>query len=90
MPAEPTLERPLPQNLDAERYILGAIMLYNHALYAAIENLKPEDFFLEQHRRDRDRFRRTLQVHRLGHAHQPLHRVGELESSVAPRICSAC
>ena len=32
MPAEATLERPLPQNLDAERSILGAILLDNHAL----------------------------------------------------------
>src|SRR5262245_62356727 len=49
--AAPTLERPLPQNLDAERSILGAILLDNHALNAAVQNLKPEDFFLEQHRR---------------------------------------
>jgi len=84
MPAEPTLERPLPQNLDAERSILGAILLDNHALNAAIENLKPEDFFLEQHRRVFN------QMIALGKAQQAidlvtltesLHRVGELESS---------
>jgi replicative DNA helicase len=84
MPAEPTLERPLPQNLDAERSILGAILLDNHALNAAIENLKPEDFFLEQHRRVFN------QMIALGEAQQAidlvtltesLHRVGELESS---------
>ena len=44
MAAAPTLERPLPQNLEAERSILGAILLDNHALNAAVENLKPEDF----------------------------------------------
>jgi len=84
MPAEPTLERPLQQNLDAERSILGAILLDNHALNAAIENLKPEDFFLEQHRRVFN------QMIALGEAQQAidmvtltesLHRVGELESS---------
>jgi len=47
---EPLVERPLPQNLDAERSVLGAIMLDNHALNAAVERLKPEDFFLPQHR----------------------------------------
>jgi replicative DNA helicase len=84
MPANATLERPLPQNLDAERSILGAILLDNHALNAAIENLKPEDFFLEQHRRVFN------QMIALGESQQAidlvtltesLHRVGELEAS---------
>jgi len=51
MPAEATLEKPLPNNLEAERSVLGAILLDNHALNAAMENLKPEDFFLPQHQR---------------------------------------
>ena len=84
MSADATLERPLPQNLDAERSILGAILLDNHALNAAVENLKPEDFFLEQHRRV------FTQMIALGESQQAidlvtltesLHRVGELESS---------
>ncbi len=49
--AEATLERQLPQNLDAERSVLGAILLDNHALNTAIEKLKPEDFFHDPHRR---------------------------------------
>lgn len=49
--ATSTIERPLPHNLDAERSVLGAILLDNHALYAALELLRPEDFFLEQHQR---------------------------------------
>src|SRR3979490_1916051 len=51
MPVDATLEKPLPNNLDAERSVLGAILLDNHALNAAIEHLRPEDFFLDQHRR---------------------------------------
>src|ERR1700746_3701010 len=51
MPSDSTLEKPLPNNLDAERSVLGAVILDNNALNAAIENLKPEDFFLDQHRR---------------------------------------
>jgi replicative DNA helicase len=92
MSAGATLERPLPQNLDAERSILGAILLDNHALNAAIENIKPEDFFLEQHRRVFN------QMIALGEAQQAidlvtltesLHRVGELESSGgAPYLAS--
>src|SRR5438477_12447221 len=51
MAADTTLEKPLPNNLEAERSVLGAILLDNHALNAAIETLRPEDFFLDQHRR---------------------------------------
>src|SRR6202040_888555 len=46
MPADSTLERPLPSNLDAERSILGAILFDNNALNAAIEALKPDAFFI--------------------------------------------
>src|SRR6202048_2900486 len=51
MPSDSTLEKPLPNHLDAERSVLGAVILDNNALNAAIENLKPDDFFLDQHRR---------------------------------------
>jgi replicative DNA helicase len=50
MPTDTTLERPLPHNLEAERSILGAILLDNHALNTAMEKLRGEDFFLPQHR----------------------------------------
>ena len=43
MPVDATLERSLPSNLDAERSILGAILLDNNALNIAIEALKAED-----------------------------------------------
>lgn len=48
--ASAALERPLPHNLEAERSILGAILLDNHALNTAVERLRSEDFFLPQHR----------------------------------------
>ena len=50
MASDATLERPLPHNLEAERSILGAVLLDNHALNAAVERLRSEDFFLSQHR----------------------------------------
>ncbi len=50
MPTNTTVERPLPHNLEAERSILGAVLLDNHALNAAVEQLRSEDFFLPQHR----------------------------------------
>ena len=59
MATDTSLERPLPHSLEAERSILGAIILDNHALNAAIEKLRSEDFFLEQHRRI---FERMIQL----------------------------
>src|ERR1700736_3762675 len=84
MPAEATLEKPLPNNLDAERSVLGAILLDNNALNPAIEHLRAEDFFLDQHRRV------FTQMIALGESQQAidlvtlteeLHRRGDLEAS---------
>jgi replicative DNA helicase len=45
------LERGLPVNLDAERFVLGAILM-DDALYIQVAGtLVPEDFSLEKHRR---------------------------------------
>lgn len=41
----------LPSNVDAEKTILGAILLDNHAHAEAAEKLEPEDFSLDSHRR---------------------------------------
>jgi replicative DNA helicase len=55
MASDTTLERPLPHNLEAERSILGAILLDNHALNTAVEKIRTDDFFLPQHRHIFDR-----------------------------------
>src|SRR5258706_12545422 len=84
MSAQATLERPLPQNLDAQRSSRGTIRVDNPALNAAIENLKPEDFFLEQHRRVFNQMialGENQQAIDLVTLTESLHRVGELESS---------
>lgn len=41
----------LPANIDAEKTILGAILLDNQAFNEAAERLEPEDFSLDSHRR---------------------------------------
>jgi len=46
-----TLEAGLPANVDAEKTILGAILLDNAAHAEAAEVLKPDDFSLDSHRR---------------------------------------
>jgi replicative DNA helicase len=84
MAIETTLERQLPQNLDAERSVLGAILLDNPALNTALEKIKPEDFALDHHRRI------FIQMIELGESQQAidlvtlsdqLHRKGELEAA---------
>lgn len=44
------LEHPLPQNAEAERLILGCILLDNGLMQVAGEWLKPGDFYIPAHR----------------------------------------
>ena len=46
-----TIAHSLPANVEAERSILGAILLDNLAYSQAAEHLRPEDFSLDSHRR---------------------------------------
>ena len=46
-----SLEKSLPHNLDAERSILGAILLDDSAIYNVLESLRDEDFYLDGHRK---------------------------------------
>jgi replicative DNA helicase len=46
-----SLDRGLPASVDAERSILGAILLDNFAYNQAAEALRPDDFSLDSHRR---------------------------------------
>ena len=50
MPADAALEKELPQNIEAERCVLGAILLDNQLIDQAVELLSPEDFYLGSHR----------------------------------------
>ena len=43
------IERALPNNLEAERSVLGAMLIEVEALDAMIEQLQPEDFYLAAH-----------------------------------------
>ena len=44
-------EKGLPANLDAERFVLGSILL-NDAVYLQVAgSIEPADFSLEKHRR---------------------------------------
>lgn len=43
--------RSMPCNIEAEQYVLGAIIFDNECIGDVIAVLKPDDFYLEQHKR---------------------------------------
>jgi replicative DNA helicase len=44
------LDRPLPQSPDAERAVLGSILINNNAFYRVVGTINTEDFFKDAHR----------------------------------------
>src|ERR1044071_8621216 len=44
------LDRPMPQTSDAERAVLGSILINNHAFYRVIGTIDTDDFFKDAHR----------------------------------------
>ena len=77
-----TLERPLPSNADAERCVLGAILLDN-AAFIAFDAIKPEDFYGVAHRciaRKMVEMRASGKVVDIVTLDDELTRAGEIES----------
>lgn len=74
----PGIERPLPHNPEAEKSILGAVTLDsatpNAALAQALEKLRPDDFFIPQHRHIFE------QMVKLGENHDPISTVSLMET----------
>ena len=60
---ELSIDQQLPDNLDAERFVLGAIMSNESAYLQVGGSLVPEDFSLEKHRRI---FCRMTELHERG------------------------
>ncbi len=59
-----SLDRGLPASVEAERSILGAILLDNHAYNEAAEKLRAEDFSLDSHRRIYSRMAELIDAQR--------------------------
>ncbi len=59
--ADPAVERPLPHNLDAERAVLGAVLLHHETIHEALEVIDAEDFFRDAHRRIFDKMVKLLE-----------------------------
>lgn len=51
MPTDISLEKTLPSNLEAERSILGAILLDDKAIHSVLDTLRSDDFYLDGHRK---------------------------------------
>ena len=81
------MDRTLPHNLEAEKSVLGAILINNHAFNQAAEIIDAQDFFRDAHRRIFER------MSDLSERNQPidlvtlkdaLERTGELEEVGGP------
>jgi replicative DNA helicase len=86
-------DRTLPHNLEAERSILGAILLHNAAYEKVSERLGPEDFFRDAHRRIYDAVERLLEwpggMVDLVTLKETLNKRGELEEVGGPAYITA-
>lgn len=81
--ADISLEKTLPNNLEAERSILGAILLDDKAVLSVFEILKSQDFYLESHRRVFDKMLQLMNASRpidIVTLKDELQRASELES----------
>src|SRR5215467_5492807 len=83
MSAPALVEKGLPTNLDAERFVLGSILLDDALYIQAAGTLEPDDFSLEKHRRIFKRMgelqERGERIDRITVANE-LMKFGELES----------
>src|SRR5438309_10751217 len=83
MPTSSPVEKGLPTNVDAERFVLGSILLDDNFFVQAAGSLEPEDFSLEKHRRIYRRMRdlqeRSERIDRVNVANE-LMKFNELEA----------
>ena len=92
MPDVAVANRTLPHNLEAERSVLGAILLHNDAFNFAAEVIDAKDFFRDAHRRI---FDKMVKLAERGDAidlvtlKEELGRAGELEEVGGPAYITA-
>jgi len=85
-------ERTLPHNLEAERSVLGAILIHNDTFNSAVEVIDAGDFFRDAHRRI---FDKMVRLQERGDAidlvtlKEELTRSGELDEVGGPSYISA-
>jgi replicative DNA helicase len=81
--ADISLEKTLPNNLEAERSILGAVLLDDKALLTVFESIRSQDFYLDSHRKVFEKMVQLMNSSRpidLITLKEELQRANELES----------
>src|SRR6185369_10634432 len=92
MPDVAVADRTLPHNLEAERSVLGSILLHNEAFNSAAEVIDSKDFYRDAHRRI---FDKMVKLAERGDAidlvtlKEELNRAGELEEVGGPAYITA-
>src|SRR5688572_14330995 len=92
MPEAAAPERTLPHNLDAEKSVLGAILIHNEAFNHAAELIDARDFFRDAHRRI---FEKMIALSERGQVidfvtlKEELGRTGELDEVGGPAYVAA-
>ncbi len=92
MPDVAVAERTLPHNLEAERSVLGAILLHNDAFNLAAEVIDSRDFFRDAHRRIFDKMVKLVErgdAIDLVTLKEELGRSGELDEVGGPAYIAA-
>ncbi len=85
-------DRTLPHNLEAERSVLGAILLHNDAFNTAVETIDSNDFYRDAHRRI---FDKMVHLAERGEAidlitlKEALNKAGDLDAVGGPAYISA-
>lgn len=90
-PRDAEMAPPLPHNADAERAVLGAILLDNRAYEVIADKITAQDFFLDQHRRIFERITQLVDFYQpvdLITLSELLSRHNELEAAGGPAYLS--
>jgi replicative DNA helicase len=83
-----SLDRGLPASVEAERSILGAILLDNPSYNEAAEKLRADDFSLDSHRRIYSRMAEMIDAHRAVDIVTLAEELSPI-SRRSPRVCRA-
>jgi len=92
MPDTAVAERTLPHNLEAERSVLGAILLHNDAFNTAAEVIDSGDFYRDAHRRIFDKMVKLAEHNEaidLITLKEELNRSGDLDEVGGPAYIAA-
>ncbi|MCS5701588.1 MAG: replicative DNA helicase [Acidobacteria bacterium] len=92
MPETPVSERPLPHNLEAEKAVLGAVLIHDEQFNIAVELINAQDFYRHAHQQIFDKMvslRERNEVIDLVTLKEELDRAGNLNEVGGPAYIAA-